>query len=220
MDGHQRNIQVAELDDMTLAYQQVKQLGFDMALSVGQRTSDKGVVVLRRDSVRGSEWELAGTLSSSTTPGITTHQGIWHLRAHPGGVRPSSRPLSGSRTASSRYCALRQRPGSGGAHRRRLINPPAKGQQQQVGESLRHSTWGMCPTPETDAAARAGTGARECGALATPGRESTHDQGGRGFRAAAVASSPALRPHAAGRQFDGGSPASAPLCGCLPMAGA
>ena len=35
------NIEVAILDDMTHAYQRVRQLGFDMALSVGQHTNDK-----------------------------------------------------------------------------------------------------------------------------------------------------------------------------------
>ena len=35
------NIQVAELDDMTSAYQRVKGLGFRMALGVGQHTNDK-----------------------------------------------------------------------------------------------------------------------------------------------------------------------------------
>ncbi len=35
------NVQVAKLDDMTLAYQRVKELGFDMALSIGQHTNDK-----------------------------------------------------------------------------------------------------------------------------------------------------------------------------------
>ena len=32
------NVQVADLNDMTLAYQRVKELGFEMALSVGQHT--------------------------------------------------------------------------------------------------------------------------------------------------------------------------------------
>ncbi len=35
------NIQVADLDDMTASYQRVKELGFDMALAVGQHTNDK-----------------------------------------------------------------------------------------------------------------------------------------------------------------------------------
>lgn len=35
------NIQVAELDDMTHAYQRVRDLGFDIALSIGQHTNDK-----------------------------------------------------------------------------------------------------------------------------------------------------------------------------------
>ena len=35
------NVQVAEINDMTLAYQRVKQLGFDMTLSMGQHTNDR-----------------------------------------------------------------------------------------------------------------------------------------------------------------------------------
>jgi 2,3-dihydroxybiphenyl 1,2-dioxygenase len=35
------NIQVADLDDMTAAYQRVRELGFRMALGVGQHTNDK-----------------------------------------------------------------------------------------------------------------------------------------------------------------------------------
>ena len=34
------NIQVADLDDMTASYQRVTELGFDMALGVGQHTND------------------------------------------------------------------------------------------------------------------------------------------------------------------------------------
>ena len=35
------NVQVATLDDMVASYQRVKELGFEMALSVGQHTNDK-----------------------------------------------------------------------------------------------------------------------------------------------------------------------------------
>lgn len=35
------NIQVADLDDMTSAYQRVRELGFDMAWSIGQHTNDR-----------------------------------------------------------------------------------------------------------------------------------------------------------------------------------
>ena len=49
------NVQVADPDDLTLSYQRVKELGFDMALSVGQHTNDKELE---------TTWEP------------TTHQGI------------------------------------------------------------------------------------------------------------------------------------------------
>ena len=51
------NVQVAELNDMTLAYQRVKQLGFDMALSVGQHTNDKELSFYAV-TPSGFEWEL------------------------------------------------------------------------------------------------------------------------------------------------------------------
>jgi 2,3-dihydroxybiphenyl 1,2-dioxygenase len=41
------NVQVADLDDMTASYQRVKELGFDMALAVGQHTAD--AAALARD---------------------------------------------------------------------------------------------------------------------------------------------------------------------------
>ena len=43
------NIQVADLDDMTSSYQRVKELGFHMALAVGQHTNDKELSYLRDD---------------------------------------------------------------------------------------------------------------------------------------------------------------------------
>ena len=71
------NVQVAELNDMTLAYQRVKELGFEMALSVGQHTNDKELSFYAM-TPSGFEWELGwnpiGVDESSWEP--TTHQGI------------------------------------------------------------------------------------------------------------------------------------------------
>ncbi len=71
------NIQVAELDDMTLAYQRVKQLGFDMALSVGQHTNDKELSFYAV-TPSGFEWELGWNpiVVDESTWEPTTHQGI------------------------------------------------------------------------------------------------------------------------------------------------
>lgn len=71
------NIQVAELDDMTLAYQRVKQLGFDMALSVGQHTNDKELSFYAV-SPSGFEWEVGWNpiVVDESTWQPTTHQGI------------------------------------------------------------------------------------------------------------------------------------------------
>lgn len=71
------NIQVAELDDMLASYQRVRQLGFDMALSVGQHTNDKQLSFYAL-TPSGFEWEVGWNPivvnESSWTP--TTHQGI------------------------------------------------------------------------------------------------------------------------------------------------
>jgi 2,3-dihydroxybiphenyl 1,2-dioxygenase len=71
------NIQVAELDDMTLAYQRVKQLGFDMALSVGQHTNDKELSFYAV-SPSGFEWEVGWNpiVVDESTWEPTTHRGI------------------------------------------------------------------------------------------------------------------------------------------------
>ena len=71
------NIQVAEINDMTLAYQRVKQLGFQMALSVGQHTNDKELSFYAV-SPSGFEWELGWNpiVVDENTWEPTTHQGI------------------------------------------------------------------------------------------------------------------------------------------------
>jgi Glyoxalase/Bleomycin resistance protein/Dioxygenase superfamily len=67
------NVQVATLDDMVASYQRVKELGFDMALSVGQHTNDKELSYYAR-TPPGFD------LAADDTPG---HQ---HLGPHPGGA--------------------------------------------------------------------------------------------------------------------------------------
>ncbi|WP_099288310.1 VOC family protein [Mycobacterium persicum] len=71
------NVQVAELNDMTLAYQRVQQLGFDMALSVGQHTNDKELSFYAV-TPSGFEWELGWNpiVVDESTWEPTTHQGI------------------------------------------------------------------------------------------------------------------------------------------------
>lgn len=71
------NIEVAELDDMTASYQRVKQLGFDMALAVGQHTNDRELSYYAV-TPSGFEWEVGWNPivvdESSWEP--TTYHGI------------------------------------------------------------------------------------------------------------------------------------------------
>ncbi|RDH74800.1 extradiol ring-cleavage dioxygenase [Mycolicibacterium moriokaense] len=71
------NIQVAELDDMTASYQRVKELGFDMALAVGQHTNDKELSYYAM-TPSGFEWEVGWNpvVVDETTWEPTTYQGI------------------------------------------------------------------------------------------------------------------------------------------------
>lgn len=71
------NIQVGELDDMTTSYQRVKDLGFHMALSVGQHTNDKELSYYAL-APSGFEWEVGWNpiVVDETTWEPTTHQGI------------------------------------------------------------------------------------------------------------------------------------------------
>lgn len=71
------NTQVADLDDMTLAYQRVKALGFDMALSVGQHTNDKELSFYAV-TPSGFEWEVGWNpiVIDESTWEPTTYQGI------------------------------------------------------------------------------------------------------------------------------------------------
>lgn len=71
------NVQVAELDDLTAAYQRVKQLGFEMALSVGQHTNDKELSFYAV-TPSGFEWEVGWNpiVVDESVWEPTTHQGI------------------------------------------------------------------------------------------------------------------------------------------------
>lgn len=71
------NIQVASLDDMVSSYQRVKQLGFDMALSVGQHTNDKELSYYAK-TPSGFEWEVGWNpiVVDESTWKPTTHRGI------------------------------------------------------------------------------------------------------------------------------------------------
>ena len=71
------NIQVAELDDMVDSYQRVKELGFDMALAVGQHTNDRELSYYAK-TPSGFEWEVGWNpiLVDESTWEPTTHQSI------------------------------------------------------------------------------------------------------------------------------------------------
>ena len=71
------NIQVADLDDMTASYQRVKELGFDMALAVGQHTNDKELSYYAM-TPSGFEWEVGWNpiVVDENTWEPTTYQGI------------------------------------------------------------------------------------------------------------------------------------------------
>ncbi len=62
---------------MTLAYQRVKELGFEMALSVGQHTNDKELSFYAM-TPSGFEWELGWNpiVVDESTWEPTTHRGI------------------------------------------------------------------------------------------------------------------------------------------------
>jgi 2,3-dihydroxybiphenyl 1,2-dioxygenase len=71
------NIQVAELDDMTASYQRVKELGFHMALAIGQHTNDKELSYYAM-TPSGFEWEVGWNpiIVDEKTWEPTTYQGI------------------------------------------------------------------------------------------------------------------------------------------------
>ncbi|MGW6054371.1 VOC family protein [Streptomyces sp. NPDC055189] len=71
------NIQAATLDDVAQSYQRVHELGFDMALSVGQHTNDRELSYYAR-TPSGFEWEVGWNplVIDESTWEPTTHQGI------------------------------------------------------------------------------------------------------------------------------------------------
>ncbi|MFE4501901.1 VOC family protein [Rhodococcus sp. NPDC056743] len=71
------NIQVAELDDMTRSYTRVKELGFRMALSVGQHTNDRELSYYAI-TPSGFEWEVGWNpiVIDENTWEPSTHKGI------------------------------------------------------------------------------------------------------------------------------------------------
>ncbi|MGV0733185.1 VOC family protein [Mycolicibacter sinensis] len=71
------NVQVADLDDMADSYQRVKQLGFRMALGVGQHTNDRELSYYA-ETPSGFEWEVGWNpiVVDERTWEPTTHRGI------------------------------------------------------------------------------------------------------------------------------------------------
>src|SRR5580700_7696336 len=71
------NIQVADLDDMTASYQRIRDLGFDMALAVGQHTNDRELSYYAM-TPSGFEWEVGWNpiVIDEMTWEPTTYQGI------------------------------------------------------------------------------------------------------------------------------------------------
>ncbi|MGX1566206.1 VOC family protein [Streptomyces sp. NPDC055506] len=71
------NIQTTTLDDLARSYQRVHELGFDMALSVGQHTNDKELSYYAR-TPSGFEWEVGWNpvVVDESTWEPSTHQGI------------------------------------------------------------------------------------------------------------------------------------------------
>jgi Glyoxalase/Bleomycin resistance protein/Dioxygenase superfamily len=71
------NIQVADLDDMTASYQRVNDLGFQMALAVGQHTNDRELSYYAM-TPSGFEWEVGWNpiVIDEKTWEPTTYQGI------------------------------------------------------------------------------------------------------------------------------------------------
>ncbi len=117
------NVQVATLDDMVASYQRVKQLGFDMALSVGQHTNDKELSYYAM-TPSGFEWEVGWNpiVVDESTWQPTTHQGISIWGHTPEGQTDhrQTRSIRGGRTifsSSRRHREGAQRP----RDRRRLV---------------------------------------------------------------------------------------------------
>lgn len=70
------NIQVADLDDMTASYQRINDLGFQMALTVGQHTNDRELSYYAI-SPSGFEWEVGWNP-------IVVNENIWESTTYQG----------------------------------------------------------------------------------------------------------------------------------------
>ncbi|MEV0670417.1 VOC family protein [Mycobacterium sp. NPDC050441] len=71
------NVQVVDLDDMTTSYQRIRELGFGMALGVGQHTNDRELSYYAM-TPSGFEWEVGWNplVVDEATWEPATHQGI------------------------------------------------------------------------------------------------------------------------------------------------
>jgi 2,3-dihydroxybiphenyl 1,2-dioxygenase len=71
------NVQVADLDDMTASYQRIRDLGFDIALAVGQHTNDRELSYYAV-TPSGFEWEVGWNpiVIDEKTWEPTTYRGI------------------------------------------------------------------------------------------------------------------------------------------------
>ena len=71
------NIQVAELDDLAQSFERVCELGFHMALGVGQHTNVKELSYYAQ-TPSGFEWEVGWNpiVVDESTWGPSTHRGI------------------------------------------------------------------------------------------------------------------------------------------------
>ncbi|OOK83062.1 glyoxalase/Bleomycin resistance /Dioxygenase superfamily protein [Mycobacterium kansasii] len=116
------NVQVAELDDMTASYQRVKELGFHMALGVGQHTNDRELSYYAM-TPSGFEWELGWNpiVVDENTWEPTTHQGI-SIWGHTRKASTSSASWRSSRPRDGHCCAAKTPcPRWPGRHPRRLL---------------------------------------------------------------------------------------------------
>ncbi len=118
------NVQAATLDDMVASYQRVKELGFEMALSVGQHTNDKELSYYAL-TPSGFEWEVGWNpiVVDEATWKPTTHQGIsiWGHTPEGQTVIDKLASIRGGRTilaSSRRHRGGAQRP----RDRRRLVH--------------------------------------------------------------------------------------------------
>jgi 2,3-dihydroxybiphenyl 1,2-dioxygenase len=111
------NIQVADLDDVTASYQRVKELGFDMALAVGQHTNDKELSYYAM-TPSGFECEVGWNpiIVDENTWEPTTYQGISIWGHTPGGqtiIEKLAQFKNGARSLLRREDTVRALAGAG-----------------------------------------------------------------------------------------------------------